>query len=32
MKHLQLDQLRIQDYNKLSEMEIRLKVSHMKLN
>ena len=32
MKRLQLDQLRIQNRNKLSEMEMQLKVSRMELN
>lgn len=32
MKRLQLDQLRIQNRNKLSEMELQLKVSRMELN
>ena len=32
MKRLQLDQLRIQHRNKLSEMEMQLKVSRMELN
>lgn len=32
MKRLQLDQLHIQNRNKLSEMEMQLKVSHMELN
>lgn len=32
MKHLQLEQLRIRNRSKLSEMEMQLKVSHMELN
>ncbi|MEG1543192.1 MAG: efflux RND transporter periplasmic adaptor subunit [Tannerellaceae bacterium] len=32
MKRLQLQQLRVNNHNKLSEMEMNLKVSHMKLN
>lgn len=32
MKRLQLEQQRVMNHNKLSEMEMNLKVSHMKLN